>query len=249
LKRIIITFFCSLSALLFLQSGIGLLDVMGKKKITEDRLLEIFKDHNDKAFGFDISSYQMYIDWEKAIVVRDTVQMSFVFMRATAGTNRLDKMFQHNWEKAREHNLVRGAYHYYRPDEDPKSQAEMFIKNVVLEKGDLPPVLDIENHAKTMPMASLKKNLRIWLEIVENHYGIKPIIYTGEDFHIRFLREDFAAYKFWVANYNPSVSYLEDDWLVWQFTDTVVVDGVVGYSDLNVFHGNKIDLLSHTIQQ
>lgn len=238
-----------LPSLLFVQGAVSIDDLANKKKqITEDRLEEIFRDHNDKVFGFDISGNQEYIDWNKVKMVRDTVEMQFVFMRATAGYDRLDKMFVHNWEKAKDHKLIRGAYHYYRPDEDPKIQAAHFIKHVKLGKGDLPPVLDIEKQAKNLSIYKLKANLRIWLEIVEAHYGVKPIIYTGEDFHIRFLRQDFAAYKFWVANYNPSVSYLEDDWLIWQFTDTVIIDGINGQTDLNVWHGDYENLLSYTIK-
>lgn len=244
--RVVIKALCYLGVLFFFQSSILL--TSKKSGISEGRLSEIFNDHKDKVFGFDMSHYQGYINWEKATKVRNKVSLKFVFIRATAGVNKKDEMFNHNWKKAKENNLIRGAYHYYRPDEDPVWQAKQFIKNVTLSKGDFPPVLDIEKEAKTIPMKKLKQNLKKWLDIVEAHYGVKPIIYTGDDYHNRFLRQDFEAYKFWVANYNPSVSYLEDDWLIWQFTDTVIIDGIKGPADLNVWHGDYDNMLSYTIK-
>ncbi len=44
----------------------------------------------------------------------------------------------------KENKIMRGAYHYYRPNENSIEQANLFIKTVKLQKGDLPPVLDIE---------------------------------------------------------------------------------------------------------
>ena len=222
--------------------------VVAKRKISEERLNEILSSHNDKVFGFDVSEYQGNINWEKATNIREQHPLKFVFIRATAGNNRVDKKFKDNWAKAKETNMVRGAYHYYRPDEAPEYQAKQFIAQVKLLKGDFPPVLDIERQPRRISMGQLKSNLKKWLAIVEKHYGVKPIIYTGEAYHRSFLKKDFKDYKFWIANYNPSVSYLEDHWLAWQFTDTATINGVVGHVDLNVFHGNQIALLAHTIQ-
>ena len=41
-------------------------------------------------------------------------------------------------------SFLRGAYHYFRPNENSTLQAQNFIKNVKLQPGDLPPILDIE---------------------------------------------------------------------------------------------------------
>ncbi len=220
-----------------------------KKRISDERLFEVLNSHNDKVFGFDVSEYQGDINWNKVGTIKNKFAVKFVFIRSSAGNNRTDKKFSTNWAKAKENNFIRGAYHYYRPDEAPEHQARQFIKNVTLEDGDLPPVLDIEREPRKISRAQLKKNLKRWLDIVEKHYGVKPIIYSGESYYVNFLKKDLKEYKFWIANYNSSVSYLEDDWLMWQFTDTAVIDGIYGHVDLNIFHGNHIKLLSHTIQK
>ena len=43
--------------------------------------------------------------------------------------------------------------------------------------------------------------MKRWLEIVENHYGVKPIIYTNVDFYNRNLGSEFDNYPLWVAHY------------------------------------------------
>jgi lysozyme len=46
-------------------------------------------------------------------------------------------------------NKLRGAYHYYRPNENSLEQAAPL--KTVHRKSDLPPVLDIENYPKISP--------------------------------------------------------------------------------------------------
>jgi lysozyme len=50
-------------------------------------------------------------------------------------------------------------------------------------------------------LARLKLGLRRWLEAIEAHYKVKPIIYTGEKYYDDFLKEEFSDYL-WIANYN-----------------------------------------------
>src|SRR5690606_30878163 len=107
---------------------------------------------------------------------------------ATAGKDRPDARFAENWSAARVNGLRRGAYHYFRPDENSLGQAELFIKTVRLRKGDLPPVLDIEQLPSRQPVDSLKAGLKRWLNKVEVHYGVRPIIYSGEKYYNEFLK-------------------------------------------------------------
>jgi len=65
------------------------------------------------------------------------------------GSDGKDKHFAHYWEKAKKHGLTRGAYHFYRPDEDPVTQADSYIRSVNLSSDDMRPVLDVEKLPKT----------------------------------------------------------------------------------------------------
>ena len=206
-------------------------------KVEEARIFQVLKRHHPKVVGFDVSEYQGTIQWEQIQTVEDTFALDFVFIRATAGKNRVDRQFATNWKQAKTKGFIRGAYHYYRPNENSIQQAELFIKTVQLQKGDFPPVLDIENLPKTQSIDSLKVGLKRWLKKVEAHYKVKPIIYSGERYYKDFLKEDFKEYTFWIANYNFFVEHIKDDWLFWQFTEKGTVSGIEGPVDLNVYNG------------
>jgi len=107
-----------------------------------------------------------------------------------------------------------------------------------LQKGDLPPVLDIEKLPSDQSMDSLKVGLRRWLKRVENHYKVKPIIYSGESYYSDFLMKEFRDYPFWIANYNYSVGNIKEDWMFWQFTEKAEILGIKGLVDVNVYNGN-----------
>ncbi|SHM00342.1 lysozyme [Flavobacterium flevense] len=208
------------------------------KKLSDVRNYQVLEKNEAKAIGIDVSEYQGDIEWDAVETLDNDYKISFVFIRATVGDDRLDKRFKENWLKAKENQLIRGAYHYYRPNENSLEQAELFIKTVRLQKGDLPPVLDIEKLPENQSIERLKIGLRRWLIAVEEHYKVKPIIYTGESYYDDFLKEEFSDYLFWIANYNFYREKLEEDWLFWQFTEKATVSGINGNVDVNIFNGD-----------
>jgi lysozyme len=171
-----------------------------------------------------------------------------VFIRATVGKDRKDRQFNKNWLGAKENKMIRGAYHYYRPNENSIEQAELFIKTVTLQKGDLPPVLDIEKLPKNQSIENLKLGLKRWLNAVESHYGVKPIIYTGERYYDDFLKEEFSDYLFWIANYNFYREEIAENWLFWQFTERASVPGIKGNVDINIYNGDLQQLRYITVE-
>src|SRR6186713_1366154 len=124
--------------------------------------------------GIDVSKYQQNISWEsvKGMKVRN-VQLGFVFIKATEGIGNTDPQFKRNWKKSKEAGVLRGAYHFFIGSKDGRLQAENFIKRVELETGDLPPVLDVEQLNGANPL-QVRKEIKKWLAIVENNYGVKP---------------------------------------------------------------------------
>jgi len=213
-----------------------------QRKIEDKRINDIVANHEGKIFGIDVSQYQGTIDWENLEAIEEQFEIKFVVVRATAGSKKVDRNFKKNWKNLSSTVYIQGAYHYYRPDENSTDQANNFIKNVNLRKGHLPPILDIEKMPKGQSMDKLKKGLQNWLTIVEKQFGVKPIIYTGEKYFEDFLQEDFPNYKFWIANYNPWKEKIEDEYLMWQFTEKAKLHGVNELVDVNVFNGNVDDL-------
>ena len=189
--------------------------------------------------GIDISHYQGDIDWERlALDKNPKFPISFVFMKATEGGDHRDDTFLRNFEEARRHGFVRGAYHYFVPRTDATRQADFFTRTVPLEKGDLPPVLDVETTGKLSP-EELKAAVRTWLTRVEAHYGVKPIIYTSYKFKLRYLNDSvFNTYPYWIAHYYVDSVRYSGRWHFWQHTDVGTVPGIEHKVDLNVFNGS-----------
>jgi lysozyme len=194
-------------------------------------------------FGVDVSEYQENIDWQK---LTGETTISFVFIRATAGNNKLDKKFKYNWEQAHNCELICGAYHYYRPDENSLEQVANFTKYVDLKTGDLPPVVDIEKFSNIQSVSSLKTGVLRFLNAIELHYNVTPILYTYHHFYAQQIVDDerFDKYPLWIARYNISENSenIAKDWKIWQFTDNGNVPGIKTAVDINVFCCNKEQL-------
>lgn len=218
------------------------------KHLSDVRNIQVLENHKGKVIGIDVSEFQGAVDWEEIEILEEKYPVQFVFIRATAGNDRVDRRFKENWNGAKENKIMRGAYHYYRPNENSIEQANLFIKTVKLQKGDLPPVLDIERLPKNQPLDSLKKGLKRWLTKVESHYQVRPIIYTGERYYSDFLKEEFSEYLFWIANYNFYREKIEDDWLFWQFTEKASLPGIKHRVDVNIYNGDLEQLQFITVE-
>lgn len=192
-------------------------------------------------YGVDISHYQRDVDWPK---VRQN-QIAFAFVKATEGVTLKDKHFQQNWAGADSAGIIRGAYHFYLPYLDPKQQARNFLATVKLSSGDLPPVLDVEVRGRKSE-EQLRKDLKVWLDEVENACGVRPIIYTGYNFYTEYLAGHFDSYPLWIAHYKvPRLSMEKSNTrklAFWQHTDEGAVEGIEGGVDCNVFYGSMRDL-------
>jgi lysozyme len=218
------------------------------KRISDVRNYQVLDKHEGKSIGIDVSEYQGKISWLEVDTLESKYPIDFVFIRATVGEDRLDRQFKNNWLGAKKNKLLRGAYHYYRPNENSLDQAELFIKTVSLSKGDLPPVLDIEKLPKNQSIERLKVGLKRWLKKVEEHYQVKPIIYTGESYYEDFLKEEFSDYLFWIANYNFYREEIDEEWLFWQFTEKASVNGIKGNVDVNIYNGDLQQLQFITVE-
>lgn len=199
--------------------------------------------------GIDVSRYQHIIAWESVKEMKvDRIQLGFAFIKATEGLGNTDPQFRRNWKKAKSSDIIRGAYHFFIATKDGKSQAEHFIKKVDLEPGDLPPVLDVEQRYGVSKV-QLQKEVRKWLETVENYYGVKPVIYTNVDFYNQNLGGDFDKYPLWVAHYyEEQRPRIRRNWDFWQHSDQGNVNGITAKVDFNVFNGDSLEFRSLLLQ-
>jgi lysozyme len=200
--------------------------------------------------GIDVSHYQGEIDWE---VLRnqgtiDDCPIRFVMIKATEGATKVDENFEDNFFQAREYGFTRGAYHFYSTRSSAADQARFFIRNVKLENGDLPPVLDVEHKPKGQTTEAFKQSVLEWLQIVEKHYGVKPILYTYYKFKMENLNDSvFDQYPYWIAHYYVDSVEYQGQWKFWQHTDAGSLPGIKGPVDFNIYNGSYYDLRQLTI--
>jgi lysozyme len=197
-------------------------------------------------FGIDVSHHQGKIDWDKV----KAGPAQFVFMKATEHTGFVSKAFAGNWAAAE--GMLRGAYHFFRPSIDGAAQARHFLNTYKPAKGDLLPVLDIEDYDGSQ-RAKFLGAIEEWLSIVSKSIGNKtPFIYTSGSFWKKIGNPSgFAAHPLWVAHYTtatgPNLPKGWDNFAIWQYSQTGGVDGVRTPCDVNLFNGNPDDLRNFII--
>lgn len=232
-----------LSSVLLLLLALGIFLFPGKDsgcssiRIFNKRRFNIHLPYGFEVHGIDVSRYQLAIDWTEVAQAKEgRHRIQFAWMKATQGTKLKDSTFQRNWEGTKKVKLLRGAYHYFEPGLDGKAQALFFLSQVKMEKGDLPPMLDVEEQGK-LSRKQLQEKVRIWLKTVEKSCGVRPILYCGSSFYRNILEEKFNEYPLWIAHYYKYQLAPGLDWTIWQHSDKGKVPGIKGYVDFNVFRG------------
>jgi GH25 family lysozyme M1 (1,4-beta-N-acetylmuramidase) len=200
------------------------------------------------ADGIDISHWQGTVNWTK--VKSDDV--TFAFMKATEGTSYADPTLARNWAGAEKVGIYRAAYHFARPSTASGSaaaQARFFVSKAgkFQDKGDLPPVLDLEATGGLSP-AQLRSWVSTWLTTVKSLTGRTPILYFSPYFWIDHVGNStaFTGYPLWIAHYtsasSPKVPGGWSRWTFWQRTSSGHVDGIAGNVDMNRFNGTSAQL-------
>ena len=91
----------------------------------------------------------------------------------------------------------------------------------------------------------MQKEVKEWLDTIEEHYGVKPIIYTNIDFYQRYFQTGFEDYPLWIAHYlQPDKPRIENKWSFWQHSENGRANGINGPVDFNVFYGDSLDFRS-----
>ncbi len=200
--------------------------------------------------GIDISHYQGDIDWAKLRGGTVTgCPLRFVMIKATEGSSKIDDKFHDNFREALEHGFIRGAYHFWSIKSSATVQADFFIDNIALERGDLPPVLDIESKPAAQATEDFQADVLTWLTRIEQHYHAKPIIYTYRKFKEQYLSAPiFDDYPYWIAHYYVDQVDYDGPWKFWQHTDVGRLPGIKGYVDLDVYNGSFYDLQQMCIE-
>lgn len=185
--------------------------------------------------GIDISHYQGKVFWE---TIGENTRMAYVYIKATEGGDRIDSKYEENIELANKYGLKVGSYHFYRPKTPQAQQLQNFTTQCRRNQQDLIPMIDIETKAGLSDEAFCD-SLFLFLEMVEQHYKQKPLIYTGANFYDRYLLGKLDDYKIMIAQYTEREPVLKDerDITMWQYTGKGHINGIKGYVDKSRFMG------------
>lgn len=194
--------------------------------------------------GIDAARFQNDILWNK---VAANGGIRFAFLKATEGGDLLDPKFNENWRAAAQAGIARGAYHFYYFCTEPEVQARWFIRNVPRTRGALPPVLDMEWNPFSPtctirpPGAEVRRQMQIWLDIVERHYGQRPVIYTTVGFYEDAGLQAMSNEEYWLRSTarRPEEAFPGQAWRFWQYSATGIMPGIIGDTDFNAFNGTE----------
>ncbi len=197
--------------------------------------------------GPDVASYQhpggASIDWSQ---VKNSGR-DFAFVKATEGTGYVNPYFSADWAAIQANGMVRGSYHYAKPNTSPTSaaeQAQYFVATAgrMQATGDLAPILDFEDSGGLSPSALITW-VHSWLNTITALTGRTPIIYTYPYFWQSAMSNNtgFTQYPLWIADYNggsaPNTPLIGgwNSWTFWQYTDAGSIPGVPTGVDISKF--------------
>lgn len=201
--------------------------------------------------GVDVSHYQGDIDWE-TLAGED---INFAFIKTTEGSGHVDTRFYENWEGADATDLKIGAYHFFSFDSPAETQAQLYIETVGDLSGNLIPVVDVEFYGDKFSNPpeeeELLAELKTMLALLEEEYGVKPMVYTTYTFYYKYLDGEIDGYPLWIRNvyFSPNLD-MRGEWTFWQYTDQAVLEGYSGaeeHIDMNVFYGSLDTLDEYVI--
>jgi len=190
--------------------------------------------------GCDVSGYQGNVDWGGAAANGAT----FCYIKATEGTGYTNPYFAQQYNGSYDAGLIRGAYHFARPDvSSGADQANFFVSNGGGWSADgktLPPALDIEYNPYGDECYGLSAaSMVAWVSDFSNTIHALtqryPTIYTSTDWWTTCAGNDGsfgATNPLWVPRYGSSVGTLPGGWsyqTIWQYADSGALPGDQDY--------------------
>ena len=193
--------------------------------------------HADAKYnGIDISSHQGFIDWAKVSSDKD---ISFVYIKATEGATYRSPHYAHNITQARRHGLLVGSYHYITSSSTIDEQFANFSKFALKSVQDLVPMLDVEvrgDWSRSQLIDSVDK----FCQLVEQHYGVQPMIYSTMGFYNKNLAPHFNKHHLYIGRYSndePEINW-EGEYTIWQYSEQGIIPGIDTYVDLCRFNSD-----------
>jgi GH25 family lysozyme M1 (1,4-beta-N-acetylmuramidase) len=201
--------------------------------------------------GFDISAWQKLPDFAAA----KARGAAFAFVEATVGTGYVNPVFLRQFRAVKAAGLLRGAYHYARPDRSSGAAQAGFLHDHYgkwyADGMTLPPTVDLEDtkglpHCYGMTPTAMVGWVRDFSTKIKSLTGHEPIIYTSTLWWRSCTADStaFAAdHPLWLARYARSIGEVPRGWKAsfWQSGTTGPLPG-----DQDSFFGSLAQLRAFT---
>ena len=208
--------------------------------------------------GIDISHWQGEIDWTQVA----GADKAFAIMKATEDIDYIDPTYGLNRARADAGRVLVGAYHYAQPEHGPGDAVgagrPLPRRRRGIATGDLPPMLDLEEHNGLTDGADGGLGAGDFLERIHERTGVR-----GSGLHLAVVVEPVRGRHRLVRHERLSrrsrsptgPTGLERrpcrrgtgpgfGWTFWQYTSNGAVAGITGRVDLDRFNGTDLSSAS-----
>ena len=186
--------------------------------------------------GIDVSEWNGEIRFRE---VRDA-GIQLVYIKATQGTDYVDREFERNYTEAARERLKVGFYHYVsaRTIQEAQEEAQFFAENIRRKHKDARPAMDFESFGDLSEEA-IRDISSAFLVTLERELKIRPALYSDASNASRIFADNrFTRYPLWIAEYGVSRPDMENPWSRWsgwQYSDAGRVSGIASRVDLDYF--------------
>lgn len=182
--------------------------------------------------GIDVSTWQGDIDWKQVA----SGEIKFAILRATFGTDGVDRKFVQNITNAHKEGIHCGAYHYcYATTAQAALQeADHFIQVIEPYQFPYPVALNLEDSALTsLGKKTLTDIVQTFLERVRDA-GYYVCLYSNLNWMVNLLdMSRLSSFDVWLAQWNSKPTY-QGEFGLWQYSSEGEIEGIPTRVDLDL---------------
>lgn len=213
------------------------------KLVCQSDLMKYYEDGRQVSFvGADLSKYNDYVDFVKL----KKAGVNFVMLRVGSrgyGTGQLmlDDYYTENIKRATDAGLEVGLYFFSQAITEAEAieEAKMVIDNIGEYAITYPIAFDMElisNDTARIDNLTREERTKIakaFLKTIEDA-GYKPMLYGNKEWLIKKVDlSKLTDYDVWLSQPGDLPDY-PYKFSMWQYTTSASIDGVAGYTNLNI---------------
>ena len=203
--------------------------------------------------GIDVSAYQGIIDWE---TLKNNNLIDFSILKLgniyDNQPNYIDSKFEYNYKKCIALNIPTGVYIYnYCNTLDNLLSGINWALSILKNRHlDLPVFLDMEDSSLISEGKNNITSLCLnFCNFITQHSNYIPGIYANLNWLNNYIDiQQLNNCKIWVSQYNSSCEY-KGDYMLWQYTNSGKLDGIISNVDMNYLIDNINPLSNNLIAQ